>query len=142
MIVDPSIARVAADLEQGDFLSGCDAGRWRIVSYEFPILNFAISATEPDGAASEYGFRAELSNYAAQAPMVRIWDHERNEPLDGERRPKGGPRVEKTFQCWGGRHSLPPLGSKDRSARQQRGRLSAPCVEPRAASCFHFRGPP
>jgi len=101
VIVDPSITRVAADLEQGDFLSGCDAGRWRIVSYEFPILNFAISATEPDGAASEYGFRAELSNYAAQAPMVRIWDHERNEPLDGERRPKGGPRVEKTFQCWG-----------------------------------------
>ena len=41
--------RVAADLEHGDFLSGCDAGRWRIVSYEFPILDFAISATEPDG---------------------------------------------------------------------------------------------
>ena len=101
MIVDPSIARVAADLEQGDFLSGCDAGRWRVVSYEFPILDFSVSGTEPDGAASEYGFRAELSNYAAQAPMVRIWDHERSEPLDGERRPKGGPRVEKTFQCWG-----------------------------------------
>ena len=90
MIVDPSTALVAADLEQGNFLSGCDAGRWRIVSYEFPILDFAISATEPDGAASEYGFRAELSNYAAQAPMVRIWDHERGEPLDGERRPKEG----------------------------------------------------
>ena len=101
MIADPSIARVAADLEQGDFLSGCDAGRWRIVSYAFPILDFAISATEPDGAPSEYGFRADLSNFAAQAPMVRIWDHERDEPLDGARRPTGGPRVEKTFQCWG-----------------------------------------
>ena len=74
MIADPSIARVEADLEQGDFLSGCDAGRWRIVSYEFPILDFAISATEPDAAASEYRIRGDLSNYAAQAPMVRIWD--------------------------------------------------------------------
>ena len=101
MITDPSIARVAADLEEGDFLSGCDAGRWRIISNEFPILDFAISAMEPDGTASEYGFRAELSNYSAQAPMVRIWDHEQDAPLAGDRRPKGGVRVEKTFQCWG-----------------------------------------
>ena len=99
MIADPSIARVEVDLGQGDFLSGCDAGRWRIVSYEFSILDFAISATEPDGAASEYRIRGDLSNYAAQAPMVRIWDHERNAPVPGDRRPKGGERVEKTFQC-------------------------------------------
>ena len=101
MIADPSIARVAADLEQGDFLSGCDAGRWRIIFNEFPILSFAISATEPDGTASEYGFQAELSNYPGQAPMVRIWDHEKNAPLEAERRPKGGERVQKTFQSWG-----------------------------------------
>ena len=101
MIADPSIARVEADLEQGDYLSGRDAGRWRIISNEFPILDFAIPATEPDGTASEYGFRADLSNYPAQAPMVRIWDHERNTPLAPDRRPKGGARVEKTFQCWG-----------------------------------------
>lgn len=100
MITDPSIARVAADLKHGDILSGCDAGRWRIVSYAFPILNIAISATEPDGTASEYGFRADLSNYPAQAPMVRIWDQQRNAPLPADRRPKGGARVEKTFQCW------------------------------------------
>ena len=101
MIADPSIARVAADLEQGDFLRGCDAGRWRIISNEFPILNFAISATEPDGTASEYGFKAELSNYPGQAPMVRIWDHEKNIPLAADRRPQGGARVQKTFQEWG-----------------------------------------
>ena len=98
MIADPSIARVDADLEQGDFLSGCDAGRWRIVFYEFPILDFAISATEPDGAASEYRIRGDLSNYAAQAPMVRDLGPP---PLPGDRRPKGGERFEKTFQCWG-----------------------------------------
>ena len=81
MIVDPSAARVAADLEEGNFLSGRDAGRWRIVSYEFPKLDFAISATEMDGKSSEYGFRAELSNYPAQAPLVRIWDLRSNAPL-------------------------------------------------------------
>ncbi|MDE2813817.1 MAG: hypothetical protein OXM01_12365 [Gemmatimonadota bacterium] len=101
MITDPSIARVAADLEEGDFVSGCDAGRWRIIANQFPILDFAISATEPDGTASDYGFRAELSNYPAQAPMVRIWEHEKDTFLAPDRRPKGGTRVEKTFQCWG-----------------------------------------
>jgi hypothetical protein len=101
VIVDPSSARVAADLEEGNFLSGRDAGRWRIVSYGFPILDFAISATETDGKSSEYGFRAELSNYPAQAPLVRIWDHVSNTPLAVDRRPKGGGRVQKTFQKWG-----------------------------------------
>ena len=101
MITDPAIARVVADLEEGDFLSGRDAGRWRIIANDFPILDFAISATEQNGTSSEYGFRAELSNYPAQAPMVRIWDHEQNGPLASDRRPKGGARVKKTFQRWG-----------------------------------------
>ena len=101
MIPDPSIARVAADLQDGDFLSGRDAGRWRVIANEFPILDFAIAATEPDGTSSEYRFRAELSNFPAQAPMVQIWDHERNAPLASDRRPKGGARIAKTFQQWG-----------------------------------------
>ena len=101
MIVDPSIARVDTDLQEGDFLRGCDAGCWRIVSNTFPVLDFAISATEPDGTPSEYGFRAEVSNYPAQAPMVRIWDHDSDAPLPANLRPKGGARVQKTFQYWG-----------------------------------------
>lgn len=101
MIADPSAARVAADLEEAGFLSGCDAGRWRVIRFDFPTLDFAISATEPDGKSSEYGFRAELSNYPSAAPMVRIWDHAQNGPLAPAARPKGGARVVKTFQHWG-----------------------------------------
>jgi hypothetical protein len=100
VIVDPSAARVGDDLKDGEFVSGRDARRWRIIAYKFPTLDFAISATEPDGAATEYGFTAELSNYPAHAPMVRIWDHEANAPLTSDRRPKGGPRVQTTFQQW------------------------------------------
>jgi hypothetical protein len=100
VIADPSAARVAADLEELSFLNGCDAGRWRILSFNFPILLFAVSATEPDGKSSEYCFRAELSNFPAQAPMVQIWAPAGNGPLAPALRPKGGARVEKTFQCW------------------------------------------
>jgi hypothetical protein len=101
VIADPSAARVAADLGELSFLNGCDTGRWRIISFNFPILLFAISATEPDGKPSEYCFRAELSNFPAQAPLVQIWDPAHNATLAPALRPKGGPRVEKTFQPWG-----------------------------------------
>ena len=101
MIADPGAARVSDDLEETNFLSGRDAGQWRIISYAFPILDFAISATEPDGTSSEYGFRAELSNYSAHAPMVQIWDPAAGALLPVGQRPKGGQRVQVTFQQWG-----------------------------------------
>jgi hypothetical protein len=101
MIADLSVARVNEDLQDIGLVGGCDAGQWRIIAHAFPVLDFAIRATEPNGATSEYGFRAELSNYPAQAPMVKIWDHGAKTPLAVNRRPKGGQRVQITFQQWG-----------------------------------------
>lgn len=101
LITDPSKLRVDADLLEGDFLSGVEASRWSIISYAYPILDFVISATETDGKRSKYGFRADLRNFPAHAPLVRIWDHTANGPLAVHLRPKGGSRVQITFQCWG-----------------------------------------
>lgn len=101
MIADPSKQRVEADFLEGDFKSGVDASKWRIVSWAYPILDFAISATELDGRKSEYGFRADLCNFPAQAPLVRIWDYKLNGPLATNLRPKGCRRIEITFQQWG-----------------------------------------
>ncbi|MBR8190550.1 MULTISPECIES: DUF7665 family protein [Burkholderia] len=100
MIADPSAGRVEADLRGGGIVSGCESGWWRILEHKFPTLDFVISATEPDGAPSEYGFRAELSNYPGQPPMVRIWDHKSNQSLAGAMRPRGNRRVEISFQQW------------------------------------------
>ena len=101
MIADPAAARVEADLAAAEVLSGVAAGEWRIVAFAFPHLDFVVAATEPDGTASEYGFRAELTNYPAQAPLVRIWDHGAGGPLAGDKRPKGDHRTSITFQVWG-----------------------------------------
>jgi len=100
MIADPAQPRIAADLEEAEFLSGKEAGHWRVVAFNFPHLDFVISATEPDETASEYGFRAELTNFPTQAPLVRIWDLKTNTPLPVERRPKGCQRLLTTFQKW------------------------------------------
>jgi hypothetical protein len=101
VIFDPSEARVIADLKDDEFLAGCAAGQWRVAPLTFPLLNFWVSAVEPDGTSSEYGFQAELTNYPAIPPKVRIWDHAANAPLANQARPKGGPRVEGAFKHWG-----------------------------------------
>jgi hypothetical protein len=101
VIEDPSAVRVAEELGGPDFLTGVGKGRWRVVRHTFPLLDIAIAATEPDGTASEYVMRFELTNYPAQAPMVRIWDVGSNGPLPRERRPQGNPKVALAFQQWG-----------------------------------------
>ncbi len=92
MIEDPSAGRVATEVKGEAFVDGVDRGRWRIVRYAFPILDVAISATEPDGTTSEYVMHFELMNYPAQAPMVRIWDATAD---------AGNSRVALAFQQWG-----------------------------------------
>jgi len=101
VIPDPCASRVKSDLLDHDFLQGRDAGRWRVIAFAFPRLDFAISAIGTDGQPLEFGFRAELSNYPSQAPMVRIWDFDADAPLAANKRPKGGVRVERSFQQWG-----------------------------------------
>jgi len=100
MIKDPAAQRVEAELASPAFADGVGAGRWRVIVSAFPTLDIMIAATEPDGRASEYGFRFELSNFPATAPRVRIWDFNANTALAAPARPKGGRRVQVAFQNW------------------------------------------
>lgn len=98
---DPAIALIEADLASEEFRTGCDDGRWRVMSFAYPRLDFKVSAIEPDGTATEYGFRADLTNYPGLAPEVKLWNLEEDrKPIAGER-PSGGKRVAETFKDWG-----------------------------------------
>jgi hypothetical protein len=101
MIEDPAARRVEADLASLAFAAGVEAGRWRIVASAFPTLDIMIAATEPDGRASEYGVRFELSNFPATAPRSRIWNFAADTPLATPERPQGNRRVQVAFQSWG-----------------------------------------
>lgn len=101
MIEDPAAIRVEAEIASPAFLEGVEGKRWRIVASAFPTLDIMIAATEPDGRASEYGIRFELSNFPAVAPRARIWDFAADTPLAVPQRPQGNRRVQVAFQNWG-----------------------------------------
>lgn len=98
---DPSIFQIEADLCLADFMCGVNEGRWRVIEFSYPRLDFKISAINPDGSSAEYGFRADLTNYPAQAPEVKIWNLEEDRKLATHERPKGGNRVTQSFKDWG-----------------------------------------
>jgi hypothetical protein len=100
-MLDPAEARVQADLDDPGLIAGVAAGRWRVHRFAFPLLDFVVAATETDGNASEYSFRADLASFPATSPLVRIWDPERGVALAPQSRPTGNERVAKTFQSWG-----------------------------------------
>jgi hypothetical protein len=92
---------VAADLASTRFRAGARRGHWRKVSYEFPVLLMAVAATEPDGAASEYFFRFELTGFPGAAPEVMLWDVAATTLLAPNKHPKGTQRVTEAFKAWG-----------------------------------------
>jgi hypothetical protein len=98
---DPSIDFIEESLSSAAFQSGCREGRWRVVRFEYPVLDFYISAIEEGGGTSEYGFRADLTNFPGAAPEVRLWNLVLDRQPLPEERPKGGPRVTETFKHWG-----------------------------------------
>lgn len=101
-VVSPAEQAIRADLDSARFRAGVRRGQWRQVSYAFPIIIVAVTATEPDGGSSEYFFKFEMTGFPGTAPEVRIWDLSTNTLLPIEKRPKGSGRVSEAFKAWGG----------------------------------------
>lgn len=97
---DATIAAVDADLSSVRFLVGSLQKRWRIVSFDPPVLFVAISGSLYDDK-HEYIFRFDLTGFPGAAPEVRIWDLENNCLLPLHARPKGSERISAAFKEWG-----------------------------------------
>jgi hypothetical protein len=100
-VEDPALTLIYADLAAESFRAGCDEGRWRVVDFAYPRLDFKVSAINPDGTTTEYGFKADLTNYPGIAPEVKLWNLEEDRKPFAEERPKGSIRVTETFKDWG-----------------------------------------
>jgi hypothetical protein len=98
--VSPAEQAIRADLDSARFQAGVRRGQWRQVSYTFPVLIVAVTATEPDASSNEYCFRFELTGFPGVPPEARIWNPAANAMLENNKRPKGSARVTGAFKAW------------------------------------------
>lgn len=91
---------ISAELEGARFLAGSLRKRWRLISYEYPIMFIGVSNGSPEDNSKEYVFRFELTDFPSTAPDVRIWDLSSNNVLAKDKRPKGSQRVNEAFKEW------------------------------------------
>jgi hypothetical protein len=88
-ITGPDMRALREHLGGGRFQSGADAGRWRLVSLEWPVAVVTVAAAPRPASPAEFTLRFELSGYPNQAPTGGIWDLAAGQPLPAEQRPKG-----------------------------------------------------
>lgn len=89
VVLAPDERAVRAHLDSGRFQAGVEAGRWRLVSLEWPIAIISVSAAPREEAPSEFPIRFELNGYPNTAPTGGIWDLDAGTILAAEKRPKG-----------------------------------------------------
>jgi hypothetical protein len=86
---NPSQRDVQQHFASARFQAGVAAGRWRLVSVDWPFVLVAIAAAPRKDSPSEYFIRFELEGYPQIAPTGEIWDNDANDPLAAAHRPKG-----------------------------------------------------
>jgi hypothetical protein len=88
------------------FLAGVDAGRWRLLELAWPHALIAVSAAPRPGAPDQFVLRFELSGYPQEAPTAAPWNHEKEDLLGADERPKGGRAGEAFNLGWHGGSAL------------------------------------
>ncbi|WP_121432273.1 DUF7665 family protein [Actinomadura pelletieri] len=107
---DPGLARLERDLASAEFDSGVDAGLWRLVSLDWPVLVVAITA----GDDRELGMRLDVDGYPVTAPAGQPWDLARNTPLSVQRWPTGRTAETVFHRDWSPQNGNAPYLACDR----------------------------
>lgn len=89
----PDERALLADLESGRFLAGEARKRWRLVTVDWPGVQISITAREDH----EFVLRFDCSGYPQNPPTARLWNTEKNTPLEASLWPKGGGRIAAVF---------------------------------------------
>jgi hypothetical protein len=90
----PDEKALRSDLESGRFLAGVARSRWRPVSVEWPAVYISVTAQDD----CEYVLRFDCTGYPQDPPTARLWDAERNAPLEVSRWPRGNGRIAAVFR--------------------------------------------
>ena len=92
-MIAPDEKALRADLESGRFLAGEARKRWRLVAADWPGVQIGIAARD----GHEFVLRFDCSGYPQNPPTARLWDAEKNAPLEVSLWPRGGGRIAAVF---------------------------------------------
>ncbi len=87
--VSPDRTVFLAHLAGGRFRAGVAAGRWRLISCDWPILVVGVLAARRENGPAEFVLRFDCTGYPNDAPTGGLWDLEEGVSLPADRRPKG-----------------------------------------------------
>ena len=90
----PDEKALRADLESGRFLAGAARRRWRLIAFDWPLVYISVVARDERG----YLLRFDCSGYPHNPATARLWDPDRNVPLEVGLWPKGGGRIAAVFR--------------------------------------------
>ena len=80
------------------FLAGAEAGRWQLLSLDWPVALVAVAAAPRPGAPGQFVIRFDLAGYPQAAPTGGLWDRTACDYLRADLRPKGD-RVGRIFRA-------------------------------------------
>jgi len=69
-------------LTRGRFQSGVDQGLWRLVGIRWPEAIFAVRREERRGRSHEALVRFQLDKYPQSAPVIDLWDVDRQSKIE------------------------------------------------------------
>lgn len=85
----PDERALRAHIQSPRFTAGADAGRWRVIKVEWPIVLVAVSAAAREGSPSEYYLRLTVDGYPGAGITATPWDTTTNAQLAEAARPAG-----------------------------------------------------
>lgn len=102
-VMAPDERALREHLLGGRFQSGVAAGRWRLITVNWPVAMVAVSAAKRPGSPPEFVLRFQLDGYPHATPTGGLWDIDTNASLSADRRPKGN-RAAQLFRTdgWAG----------------------------------------
>ena len=79
-------------LTRGRFQSGVDQGLWRLVGIRWPAAIFAVRRKEHRDRSHEALVRFQLDKYPQSAPVIDLWDVDRQSKIEPAEWPKWFPQ--------------------------------------------------
>lgn len=89
ILAGPDERALREHLRGARFQAGVEAGRWRLISLDWPAAFVAVAAAPRPSAPEEFVIRFDLSGYRQAAPTGGLWDLTAGDFLPADRRPKG-----------------------------------------------------